>query len=386
MSSKVIVEKSAFAESLSIVGRAVASSPHLQILANILITSEGGQLRLAATNLTLGVSTWMDARLDGQIALTLPAKTLTDIVNSLADSEVQFSVNGKPEATLKSGTFKGVVRGTEASEFPPLPEHDVSEGVTLSASLLREMIQGTAFAAASDEARPVLEGVQISFEGNTLSMAATDGFRLAIKRATLPSAVTKKQVIIPASSLKEVVRVLSATKPEQVRLYIPQSGSQVVLRTENVQLVSQLIDGRFPDYQVIVPKGYKTRTVIATADLLKACKQAGIIAREGGNVIQLRLTPGVDQTGKVTVLAESGDTGESEVELPATVTGPELTIAFNVKFLQDGLEAVRTQKVVIETNSHKTPAVIRPAGREASPAGEEEDYQYILMPMHVDGK
>jgi len=217
-------------------------------------------------------------------------------------------------------------------------------------------------------------------------MAATDGFRLAIKRAPLPSAVTKKQVIIPASSLKEVVRVLSATKPEQVKLYIPPTGSQVVLRTENVQLVSQLIDGRFPDYQVIVPKGYKTRTVIATTDLLKACKQAGIIAREGGNVIQLRLTPGADQTGKVTVLAESGDTGESEVELPATVTGPELTIAFNVKFLQDGLEAIRTQNVVIETNSHKTPAVIRPAGREASPTGEEEDYQYILMPMHVDGK
>lgn len=386
MSSKVIVEKSAFAENLSIVGRAVASSPHLAILANILITSEGGQLRLAATNLTLGVSTWMDARLDGQIALTLPAKTLTDIVNSLADSEVQFSVNGKPEATLKSGTFKGVVRGTEASEFPPLPEHDVSEGVSLPASLLRDMIQGTAFAAASDEARPVLEGVQISFEGNTLSMAATDGFRLAIKRAHLPSAVTKKQVIIPASSLKEVVRVLSATKPEQVRLYIPPTGSQVVLRTENVQLVSQLIDGRFPDYQVIVPKDHKTRTVIATADLLKACKQAGIIAREGGNVIQLRLTPGADQTGNVTVLAESGDTGESEIELPATVTGPELTIAFNVKFLQDGLEAIRTQNVVIETNSHKTPAVIRPAGGKASPTGEEEDYQYILMPMHVDGK
>jgi DNA polymerase-3 subunit beta len=328
----------------------------------------------------------MDARLDGQIALTLPAKTLTDIVNSLADSVVQFSVNGKPEATLTSVTFKGVVRGTEASEFPPHPEHDVSEGVTLPAPLLREMIQGTAFAAASDEARPVLEGVQISFEGNTLSMAATDGFRLAIKRASLPSAVTKKQVIIPASSLKEVVRVLSATKPEQVKLYIPPTGSQVVLRTENVQLVSQLIDGRFPDYQVIVPKGYKTRTVIATTDLLKACKQAGIIAREGGNVIQLRLTPGADQTGKVTVLAESGDTGESEVELPATVTGPELTIAFNVKFLQDGLEAIRTQNVVIETNSHKTPAVIRPAGRQASPTGEEEDYQYILMPMHVDGK
>ncbi|MBI4928337.1 MAG: DNA polymerase III subunit beta [Anaerolineae bacterium] len=378
MSSKVTVEKSAFAESLAIVVRAVASVPHLPVLANVLIESEGGQLRLAATDLTLGVAVWMDARLDGQIALTLPAKTLTDIVNSLGDSEVQFSVNGKPEAAIKSGTFKGVVRGIEASEFPAIPEYDLANAIILEASLLKEMIQATAFAASTDQARPVLEGVQLSLNGNTLAMAATDGFRLAVKKAALPVSVSSQQVIIPAASLKETVRVLSATKPDQVHLLVPQKGSQVVLRAGNVQLISQLIDGRFPDYQMIVPKSYKTRTVLGTADLLKACKQAAVIAREGGNVIQLRLTPGEEQTGKVTVLAESGDTGESEVELPATITGPEMTIAFNVKFLQDGLEAIRTKNVVIETNTHNTPAVIRPAG--------EEEYLYILMPMHVDGK
>jgi len=378
MSSKVTVEKSSFAESLAIVGRAVASGPHLPVLANVLIESDAGQLRLAATDLTLGVSVWMDARLDGQLALTLPAKTLTDIVNSLADSEVQFTVNGKPEAAIKSGTFKGVVRGIEASEFPTIPEHDVSNGIALDASLLKEMIQATAFAASIDQARPVLEGVQLSLDGNPLSLAATDGFRLAVKKATLPVTAGRQQVIIPASSLKETVRILTATKPGQVHLMIPKKGSQVVLRAGNVQLISQLIDGRFPDYQMIVPKGHKTRTVLATTDLLKACKQAAIIAREGGNVIQLRLTPGEEQSGKVTVLAESGDTGESEVELPATITGPEMTIAFNVKFLQDGLEAIRTKNVVIETNTHNTPAVIRPAG--------EEEYLYILMPMHVDGK
>ena len=378
MSSKVTVEKSLFAESLAIVGRAVASGPHLPVLANVLIESDAGQLRLAATDLTLGVSVWMDARLDGQLALTLPAKTLTDIVNSLADSEVQFSVNGKPEAAIKSGTFKGVVRGIEASEFPAIPEHDVSNGIALDASLLKEMIQATAFAASIDQARPVLEGVQLSLDGSTLSMAATDGFRLAVKKARLTTSVSSQQVIIPASSLKETVRILSATKPGQVYLLLPQKGVQAVLRAGNVQLISQLIDGRFPDYQMIVPKGYKTRTVLSTADLLKACKQAAIIAREGGNVIQLRLTPGEELSGKVTVLAESGDTGESEVELPATITGPEMTIAFNVKFLQDGLEAIRTKNVVIETNTHNTPAVIRPVG--------EEEYLYILMPMHVDGK
>ena len=158
------------------------------------------------------------------------------------------------------------------------------------------------------------------------------------------------------------------------------------MRCENVQIVSQLIDGKFPDYQAILPKGYKTRTVIGAVDLLKACKQAGIIAREGSNVVRFHLKPGIDQTGKVQLLSESDETGASEIELDATVEGQELEIAFNVKFLQDGLEAISTRNVVIEINAHNTPAIIRPADREASPLGEEEGFLYVLMPMHIDGK
>jgi DNA polymerase-3 subunit beta len=209
-------------------------------------------------------------------------------------------------------------------------------------------------------------------------MVATDGFRLAIYKADLPLTLTKKQVIIPASALKEVVRILVVTKANKIILHLPPTGNQVVLRCENVQIVSQLIDGKFPDFQVILPKGYKTRTVINTSELLKACKQAGIIAREGSNVVRFHLQPGSDQTGKVKLLAESNETGASEIELDATVEGQELEIAFNVKFLQDALDAVSTKNVVVETNSHNTPAVIRPAG--------EEDYLYVLMPMHIDGK
>ena len=385
MSSQVTVEKSAFSESLAIAGRAVAPASHLPILANVLITDDGGQLRLAATNLTLCVSVWLEAQLNGPLALTLPARTLTDMVNSLSGSEVQFSVNGKPEATLESGTFKGTVRGIAAAEFPPIPKFDGSDGMLLQAGLLREMIQATAFAASNDEVRPLLTGVLLSLERDQLIMAATDGFRLAVKKAALPVSVDKKQVVVPASALKEILRILSATKPGQVRLFVPPAGSQMVLRAQNVQLVSQLVDGRFPDYQAIVPKSYKTRTVVAVDELQKACRQAAIIAREGGNVVRLRLTPGADQTGMVTVLAEAGETGASQMELPATITGPELEIAFNVKFLQDGLEGIHSENVALETNAFNTPAVIRPAGREASTKGEEQEYLYVLMPMHLDG-
>jgi DNA polymerase-3 subunit beta len=386
MTCKVTIQKNTFAESLAIVGRAVGSHTHLPILSNILFSKDEGQLRLSATDLTLGVTVWMDAQMDGDLGLTLPAKTLTDVVNSLADSEVVFSVNGKPEAALKCGTYKGVVKGVEASEFPSIPEFDVSSGIPLDANTFKKMIQNVAFAASVDDSRPVLTGVLMNMDGKSASMVATDGFRLALFKAELPVTLGKKQLIIPASALKEVVRILGAAKANKITLFLPSIGSQVVLRCENVQIVLQLIDGKFPDYQMILPKGYKTRTVVNTNDLLKACKQASIIAREGNNVVRFHLQPGPDQTGKVRLLAESDETGTSEIEIGATVEGQELEIAFNVKFLQDGLETISTKNVVIEANAHNTPAAIRPTGRAASPIGEEEEHFCVLMPMHIDGR
>jgi DNA polymerase-3 subunit beta len=378
MATKVTVQKTTFADSLAMVGRAVCSHSHLPILSNVLLASDEGHLRLSATDLTVGITVWMDANMNGSLSLALPARTLTDVVNALSDPEVQFSVNGKPEAALKCGSFKGVVKGNEASEFPSIPVFDVSQGISFEASTLKEMIQSVAFAASVDESRPVLAGVLLMLDDQTLAMAATDGFRLAVRKTELPARVGKKQVIVPAAALKELSRILGSTKCARVTLFLPPSGSQVVLRCENVQLVSQLIDGKFPDYQVIVPKSFKTRTVVARAELLKACKQAGIMARAGSNVVRFQLKPGAENTGKVLVLAEADETGESEIEMDATVEGPELEIAFNVKFLQDVLEVIDTKTVVMETSSHKTPAVIRPAG--------EEEYTYVLMPMHIDGK
>jgi len=379
MASKVTVQKNMFAESLAIVGRAIASHPHLPILSNVLISREEDQLRLSATDLTLGVSVWMDAKLDGEVGLTLPAKTLTDMVNSFTDPEVVFSVNGKPEASLKCGSYKGVVKGVEASEFPSIPQFDVSGGIPFEAGALKEMIRAGSFAACVDESRPILTGVLLQMDGKTVTMAATDGFRLALYKTDVPLTLNKKQLIVPASVLKEVVRILGTTKASTITLFLPLSGSQVVLRCENVQIVSQLIDGKFPDFQVILPKGDKTRTVVNTGELLKACKQAGIIAREGSNVVRFHLQPGSEGSGKVKLLAASDDTGESEIELEATVEGQELEIAFNVKFLQDVLEAISTKSVVIETNAYNTPATIRPAG-------EQDLYRYVLMPMHIDGR
>lgn len=378
MTCKVTVQKNILADSLAIVGRAVGNHAHLPVLANVLLSQEDGRLRLSATNLSVGISVWMDAVMDGDPGLTLPGKTLTDVVNALTEPEVIFSVNGKPEAALKCGSFKGVVKGIEASEFPAIPDFANTAGISLDASLFKEMIQKVAFAASMDETRPVLNGVLLSLEGKSISMVGTDGFRLAVYKATLLESFASKQLIIPASTLKEALRILNAVRTSRITLILPTNSNQVVLRVENVQLVSQLVEGKFPDYQAILPKGYKTRTILDAGDLLKACRQASIIAREGNHVLRLHLQPGLNPGGKLKVLAEADLTGASEIELDATIEGQELDIAFNVKFLQEGLETISTQNVVIETNAYNTPAIIRSTG------GEEN--LYVLMPMHIDGR
>jgi DNA polymerase-3 subunit beta len=239
MTCKVTVQKSTFAESLAIVGRAVGSHTHLPILSNILLSKADGQLRLSATDLSLGVTVWMDAQMDGDPGLTLPARTLTDVVNTFIEPEVVFSTNGKPEASLKCGAYKGVVKGIEASEFPTIPEYDVSNGISLDAYKFKQMIQNVAFAASVDDSRPVLTGVLLSMDGKTLCMVGTDGFRLALGKVVLPESAGKRELIIPAASLKEVARILEATKAARVSLVLPPTGNQVALRCENCQKVTR---------------------------------------------------------------------------------------------------------------------------------------------------
>jgi DNA polymerase-3 subunit beta len=190
--------------------------------------------------------------LDGDLGLTLPAKILTDVINSFTDPEVVFSVNGKPEASLKCGTYKGIVKGIDASEFPTIPEYPITNGVSMDASMFKEMIQKVAFAASMDDTRPVLTGVLMSMDGKTVSMVGTDGFRLAICKAILPE-LFAKTVNHTGFCIEKVMRILNATKTPDHSCFT-HDGSQVVFRCENVQIVSQLIDGKFPDYQAFYPK------------------------------------------------------------------------------------------------------------------------------------
>ena len=375
---KVTVLQENLARGLSVVSRAVSPRSTLPVLSNILIASDEGRLRLSATNLELGITCWIAARIDEEGSTTVPARTFADLVNTLPGDQVQLMLDVKTQSLhVKGGTSNNDIKCIDAQEFPPLPVPEMDGAVQLNVADFKEMIQQVAFAASTDEARPVLMGVLLHVEKDKVTMAAADGFRLSVRKAQLSQAVPQPiNVIIPARALNELARVASDGE-EPIYMVVPKNRGQVLFRVKDVEVVSQLIDGTFPDYQQIIPRNYKSRTLVSTAALLKACKQAEIFAREGSNVARfdIKQANGEMQPSEVEISATSEETGKNETIVEATVDGGSVLIAFNVKFLREALEVIRTPNVALETSAANAPGVVRPVG--------DDDFLHVIMPMHL---
>jgi DNA polymerase-3 subunit beta len=375
---KVTVLQENLARGLSVVSKAVSPRSTLPVLANILIASDEGRLRLSATNLEMGITCWIAARIDEEGSTTVPARTFSDLVSTLPSDQVLLRLDPSTQTlNVRGGTSTNDIKCIDAQEFPPLPVPDMDGAVQINVGDFREMIHQVAFAASSDEARPVLMGVLIQVDKDKLTMAAADGFRLSVRKAVLstPSSAPVS-AIVPAQALKELARVATDGE-EPIYMVLPKGRGQVVFRVKDVEVVSQLIDGTFPDYQQIIPRSYKSRTLVSTASLLKACKQAEIFAREGSNVARFNIksAQGEMQPSEVEISATSEETGKNETIVEATVDGGGLLIAFNVKFLREALEVIRTPNVALETSAPNAPGVVKPVG--------DDQFLHVIMPMHL---
>jgi len=308
----------------------------------------------------------------------VPSRTFSDLVNTLPTDQVMLALDSKTQTlNVRGGTSTNDIKCIDAQEFPPLPVPDLEGAVQLNVADFREMIQQVAFAASTDEARPVLMGVLIQVEKDKLTMAAADGFRLSVRKATLSAPASAPiSVIVPARALTELARVASDGE-ETIAMVIPKGRGQVVFHVKDVEVVSQLIDGTFPDYQQIIPRKHTSRTLVSTSALLKACKQAEIFAREGSNVARLNIKTanGDLKPSEVEMTATSEETGKNETIVEATVDGSGVLIAFNVKFLREALEVIKTPNVALETSAPNAPGVIRPVG--------DEEFLHVIMPMHL---
>ena len=365
------------ARGLSTVARAVAARSTLPVLSNVLLATDNGRLRLTATNLEMGISCWIGAKIEEDGSTTAPARTLVDLVNTLPNDRVEMELVVRTQTLkVRCGSYNNDLKCIDAQEFPPLPQAGEDEGLTLNVDDLKEMISQVAFAASSDDARPVLTGVLLDVDEGRLTLAAADGFRLSVRTAHLSAPGTGRlRAIVPARALAELGRIL-ADGEETVSMVMPPNRGQVVFRSKNVELVSQLIEGNFPDYQGIIPTSHTTRTVLPTLGFLKACKAADIFAREAAHSARLRITPGSElEPGRMMVSATAAETGSNETVVDATVEGGPIEIAFNVRFLVDVLGVVDTPNVALETSTAASPGVLRPVGRD--------DFLHVVMPMHL---
>jgi DNA polymerase-3 subunit beta len=366
------------AKGLSIVGRAVASRSTLPVLSNVLLATDNGRLKLSATNLELGINCWVGAKVEEEGSTTVPARLLADFVNSLPPERIDMELVVRTQTlNARCARFEANIKGIDAQEFPIIPTaEDGGSTIRLAPEDLRRMIDQVAFAAATDESRPILTGVLARFEGDRLTLAAADGFRLSVRSAPIGQALDQPvEVIIPARALGELARIAS-DQEEQVEVIVTPARNQILFHLKDVDLVSQLIEGKFPDYNQIIPSGHATRTVLDSSGFLKAARVSHLFARDAANIVRLEVAPGDElMPGHITLEATSAELGDNVGQMDAHIEGEPVEIAFNAKYLIDVLSVVDSAQVILETTSASSPGVLRPVG--------DDDYLHVIMPMHL---
>ena len=363
------------------VSRAVASRSTLPVLSNVLLSTDQGRLKIAATDMAVGVTTWIDANIEEEGALTVDARLLGEFVNTLPAGEVSLNADTtRMSLTVQSGRDKATINGLDAEDFPVLPSVS-GDGfsVDINGQIMREAINMVEFSAATDESRPVLAGVLTRFEGNTMTLASADGFRMAVIDQELESEVDgRHDFIIPARAYREFGRIIGDFDGN-VRLSLTANRSQLVARVGDTEWVSSLIDGTFPDVKQIVPKEVSTRIDIGRESLQQAVRRSSFFARENNDVVYLTIQPGADELtpGNVEISATAAERGNSQSFVDASVTGSEMRVAFNSHYLTDVLGVLKTGQVMIGLNGPNAAGIVR--------SSDNQNCTHVIMPMVIGG-
>lgn len=356
---------------LLVVSRFVASRPQLPVLGNILLSAQKGKLKLGATNLESGAVLEIGAKIEKEGEITIPAKTLTEFVDSLPADKIDLSLE-ENNLKINCQKFQATISGLSAAEFPPLPTSSGKPTFSFGAKEASLPISQVAFAAAQDESRPVLSGVKIFNKGKKLVLVATDGYRLSVKELFGDFSSLPKDIILPARTLIEVVRILGEEKEGKFNLEITDKANQVIFSLEGAEIICRLLEGQFPDFEKIIPTSFNNRAIVAKEELLGAVKIASIFAREAANIIKFQTI-----SGGLQVSANAPQVGENITTIEAKVEGEGGEIAFNSRFLLDYLNVVPQKEVIFETSGPLSPGVFRPVGDEA--------FLHIIMPVRVQG-
>ncbi|WP_413441640.1 DNA polymerase III subunit beta [Synechococcus sp. MIT S1220] len=389
---KVVCSQSELNAALQLVSRAVATRPTHPVLANVLLTADAGTGRLSLTgfDLNLGIQTSLSATVDASGAITLPARLLGEIVSRLSsDSPITLATEESGEQvqlTSLSGNYQ--MRGMPADDYPDLPMVESGKSLKLQATGLVEALKGTLFASSADEAKQLLTGVHLQFNQRSLEAAATDGHRLAVLQVNdalqvdpavdLDSSANADEdsadlaVTLPARSLREVERLMAGWRSEEpVSLFCDRG--QVVFLAADQMVTSRTLEGTYPNYRQLIPDGFSRRLGLDRRGLIAALERIAVLADQHNNVVKFSSEP--DQ-GLVQISADAQDVGSGSESLPASLSGDAMQIAFNVRYLLDGLKAMASERVVLHCNAPTTPAVLKPEQ-------ETDGFTYLVMPVQI---
>ena len=354
---------------LSIVSRIVGTRTTLPVLSNIYLEATAGQLKLSATDLEIGVTTSIGAKVDEEGSLTVPARLISEFI--AANNDENLSLESKATTLhLKSQRYEANIKGIDSSEYPVLPEVSKESLIELPVSEFTQAISEVIVACASDDTRPVLSGIHFKFEKDTLYLVATDSYRLAEKKISVPGLDGEREFIVPARTMQEILRIAGAA-PTTEKIGISATDNQVSLTLGGTQIVSRLIEGSFPNYKQIIPTSFKSTANVELPEFSSAVKMASLFARQGGNNVKVKFSG-----SEIVITSVADQVGDNISRVKAQISTDSDEIAFNAKYIADILQVLPEKKLLFEVNDKFSAGVIRPE--------KAKDFVYIIMPLRVE--
>jgi DNA polymerase-3 subunit beta len=363
---EVVLDRDAFLKGLSMVQNIVEPRQTLPILANVLLQADGDVVHLTATDLEVGARVSVPARVPGKGSVTVSARKLVEIVKELPAAALALKVGDNSAVSIRCGGASYKLVGLASDDFPPVVPASPRTWLTLEAKALRDMLARTSFAISHDETRYALNGILFVVQEKEVRLVATDGHRLALARAALGEPGEAVSGIVPRKAATEIGRILGAGEEVQVAI----TENQFVLQMPNFVMTARLIEGQFPNYEAVIPKGHPIKLSLSRGTLTAAIRRVAVMADDRNKPVRFSLAPGVLQ-----LAASSHELGEAEESVEVEYAGGEVAIAFNSRYVLDALSPIEDDKAVLELKDALSPGVVRQA--------TDEGYRCVIMPMRI---
>lgn len=366
---KATILQNNFAKSLNSISRVVGNRTTLPVLNNVLLVAEKGNLTISATDLEVAITSKMIGKVDKDGKLTIPARLLSDFILNNRDESIEIEQSGLT-LSLKSVHFEANIKGIDADEFPTVPERKGKAFCKIKSKDLLESLRQVNFAAAGDDSRPVLAGILMKFDGEELTLAATDSFRLAEKKLKLETKIESREIVVPVRTMNEVMRILSQGEPENTA-EITLLENQIFFSLGDVQIVSRLIEGNFPNYAQIIPASSKISVKMPLNEAMSALKMSALFAKDLANNLKVAI-----KDNEVIFKSTAGERGDTTSSVASKTKGGELEITFNARYLIDVLGVLSGKEFEMKFNDDSAPAIIT--------CEQDKDYLYLAMPLKTD--